>query len=495
MPAATPEHTVSMVTFINTESGDFGVLLDRHAKVAQNLKINVGDKVKGVVSAIDAATIFIDLNAKMEAVMDRLDMVDDDGNLTVKVGDTLEAVCVAQKDGEIRLSRRAGKAAGDAAIEEAYAARVPIEGRVNGEIKGGYEVMIGNSRGFCPYSQIDLFRKDAATYIGQKLMFLVREYSEGGRQLVLNRRSLLEAEQEKQREQLRDTLKVGDRISGTITRLMPFGAFVSLGAGIEGLIPAGELAWKRGIKPEDVVSSGQTVEIEVIALDWGANRITLSLKAATPDPWDEASGRFVLGTRHTGTVTQLMPFGAFVELIPGVEGMIPISKLGHGRRLQHASDALKSGEKVEVVVEGVDPDKHRIGLGLVAAWKDGAPPAEVAQALPGQEVAGTVEAVREFGVFVRLPDDRTGLLHISQLGLAEGPTRLRNMHNQYPAGKAVTVLVKAVDGDRVSLALPHVQQDADAEATPDPALFAKAPGAQGLGGLDSLVDFSKLKLD
>jgi small subunit ribosomal protein S1 len=323
----------------------------------------------------------------------------------------------------------------------------------------------------------------------------VREYAEGGRRLVLSRRTLLEAEQEKQREHLRETLAIGDRISGAITRVMPFGAFVSLGAGIEGLIPAGELAWKRGIKPEDVVSIGQAVEVDVIGLDWGTNRIALSLKAATPDPWEEALGRFVAGTRHTGTVTQLMPFGAFVELTPGVEGLIPISKLGQGRRLQHASEAVKPGEKVEIVVEAMDADQHRLSLGLIAVWKDGAPPVEFAPVQAGQEVAGTVEAVREFGVFVRLPDNHTGLLHLSQLGLPEGPTRLRNMHNQYPAGKAVQVVVKSIDGDRISLALPHVRQDSEADEIPDPALFSQAPGTQSLGVLGGMVDFSKLTIE
>jgi small subunit ribosomal protein S1 len=484
-----------MVTFINTDCGDFGALLDGQTKAIKNLKVSVGDKIKGVISAIDNATIFIDLNAKMEAVMDRLDCVDGDGNLTVKVGDTIEAMCVAQQDGEIRLSRRAGKGTDDSAIEEAYAARVPIEGRVNAEIKGGFEVMIGTNRGFCPYSQMDLFKKDAATYLGQKLMFLVREYAEGGRRLVLSRRTLLEAEQEKQREHLRETLAIGDRISGAITRVMPFGAFVSLGAGIEGLIPAGELAWKRGIKPEDVVAIGQAVEVDVIGLDWGTNRIALSLKAATPDPWEEALGRFVAGTRHTGTVTQLMPFGAFVELAPGVEGLIPISKLGQGRRLQHASEAVKPGEKVEIVVEAMDADQHRLSLGLIAVWKDGEPPVEFAPVQAGQEVAGTVEAVRDFGVFVRLPDNHTGLLHLSQLGLPEGPTRLRNMHNQYPAGKAVQVVVKSIDGGRISLALPHVRQDSEADEIPDPALFSQAPGTQSLGVLGGMVDFSKLTIE
>lgn len=491
-----------------SEKTDFGAMLDQHLARAKTT-FKIGDKVSGRITHIDGRTVYVDINGMGDAMMDRIDVLDDGGNLTVKVGETLEGRVVSEEDGEIRLSRKLNSAAlADASLWDAYQARVPVEGRVAGECKGGFEVMVGNLKGFCPYSQIDLWKQDAAAYIGQKLLFLVREYTEDGRRLVLNRRSLLEAEQKQQRQELQERLKVGDILTGRVRKIQPFGAFVCLGA-VDGLIPVSELSWKRGVKPEDIVQEGQDVTVMVRDLDWEKNRISLSLKQTQGDPWSLVETKYLTGTEHMGTVTQLMPFGAFVELEPGIEGLIHISKLGGGRRIRSAEEVVKIGDQVEVTIDNIDRERHRISLVLnvkaveaeeppaPAAVTD-APPADGAAAetvAVGAEVTGTIESIKDFGVFIRLPNGKAGLLHISQMDLPDSPARLRSMYNQFPAGKAIKVIVKAIEGDRVSLTLRSMLEK-DSEQVHFEEFRKTNPQAStsAMGSLGALVDFSKLNL-
>lgn len=477
------------------EKADFGEMLARfEAQQGSRTKtrIEVGKKVSGKVTAVDAKTVFVDVQAPTDALMDRVEFEDDTGVAQIKVGDVVEAMCVRAEDGEIRLSRRLNAAASDASLQEAFEGRVPVEGRVTAEIKGGYEVSVGNTRGFCPYSQMDLSRQEATAYIGQKFLFEIREYRENGRQFVLNRRNLLQAEEKKRLAELQETLKIGDVLTGTVKKIMPFGVFVDIG-GIDGMIPLGELAWKRGVKAEDVVSAGMSVTVMVRDLDWERQRISLSLRSTQGDPWADIEARYVTGVTCSGVVTQLMPFGAFVELEPGIEGLIPISKLGGGRRIMTPGEVVKVGEAVEVTIESIDLERRRLSLtlsGQIGKTATGEPARPAAE---GATLTGVVEGVREFGVFIRLPDGKTGLLHVSQMELVDGPNRIRMMTNQYPIGKTVEVIIREVDGERISLTLPSTLQKEKDEETADLTQFRNT--APQLGTLGGIVDLDKLKLD
>ena len=496
----------------SNDTMDFGAMLaafdaGKGAKAKrETTRIYAGDKVTGTITAIDAKTVFIDVNALCEAMLDRAEVLDKEGKPTVKVGDTIEAMCVRFNDvtGEIRLTKRMSGETADSSLMDALNAKVPVEGRVMAETNGGYTVQVGTHEGFCPFSQIDISKADAAVYIGQKFLFQVREYSDDGYRLVVVRRPLLEAEQEVAREEMKNSLHVGDRLEGTVKKLMPFGVFVDIG-GIDGLVPLGELAWKRGVKAEDVVTVGQRVTVMVRDIDWEKKRISLSLRVAETDPWTTLIDKYTQGTKHAGRISKTMEFGAFVELEPGLEGLIPIGKLGRGRRLNHASEAVKEGDPVEVQIENVDYEKRRLSLSVtsinaeeMAAREETA--RQLASIVPGAELAGTVESLKDFGAFIRLPGGRTGLLHISRMGLADGPARMRQMHGQFGPGKEVKVLVNVVDGERISLALPGVAEKGN-EVDEEEAAYSEyrqaQPKADGpLGSIASAFGaLDKLKLD
>jgi small subunit ribosomal protein S1 len=248
---------------------------------------------------------------------------------------------------------------------------------------------------------------------------------------------------------------VGDVVDGTVTKLMPFGAFVDLG-GMDGLIPMGELAWGRVESAEEVVRAGQAVRVMVRGIDWERDRISLSLREVSGSPWQDVERRYPVGSRCGGIVTKLMPFGAFVELEPGVEGLVHISRLGAGKRIGHPREVVSEGQAIEVCVEGIDTERNRISLSVARESRGGEQATGEALATAGefsvgQQVAGTVDGVRDFGVFVDLGGERTGLLHVSQLDLPDAGNRMRALTKRFQQGDSITVIVRDVRGDRISL--------------------------------------------
>jgi small subunit ribosomal protein S1 len=262
-------------------------------------------------------------------------------------------------------TRLGGSTSGSSQLEEAWRSGVPVEGLVEKETKGGYEVKLGGTaRAFCPFSQIALRRVDnPETLIGTRLTFRITDYAENGRNIVVSRRALLEEEQKLIREEAQAGITVGMKVSGTVTSLQDFGAFVDIG-GLEGLIPISEIGWTRVNDVRDVLSVGQQVQVVIKTIDREKERISLSLKDTLSDPWDLALEKYPEGSFHTGKVSRLAPFGAFVTLGDGVDGLIHISKLGAGKRINNPREVLKEGEAVEVKVESVSRAEKRISLAL-----------------------------------------------------------------------------------------------------------------------------------
>src|SRR6185369_6896755 len=318
---------------------------------------------------VGAEWIFIDTGQKGEGVVDIKEFLDLDGNVTAKEGDTIAAYFLSSSHGEMRFTTRVGGgAAGSAQLEEAWQAGVPVEGVVEKEIKGGYEIKLGGSaRAFCPFSQIALRRVDnPESLIGTRLAFLITEYGEKGRNIVVSRRVLLEEEQQRLKEDAQAGISEGQTVTGTVTSLRDFGAFVDIG-GIEGLIPISEVGWSRVKDVSEVLSVGQQVQVVIKAIDREKERISLSLKDTLADPWEQVVQKYPEGSFHTGIVARLVPFGAFVTLAAGVDGLIHISKLGAGKRINHPREVLKEGESVEVKVESVDRSNRRLSLSLAGA--------------------------------------------------------------------------------------------------------------------------------
>ncbi len=358
---------------------DFETLLgqfeQQHAGAAKH-EPRVGDKVRGRIVSIGRDSVFVDIGAKSEGAMAMDELTGADGKLSVGVGDSIEAVVTRldERTGTLQLGGKGGRRVhGGAEIESAFQNHLPVEGLVAGVTKGGVEVQVAGVRAFCPASQLDLhYIEDMETFVGQRLSFRITRY-EGGRRpnLVVSRRELLEEEQKILAEQTRARLDVGAVLSGTVTSLQDYGAFVDLG-GVEGMVHISELAFGHVKHPKEILTVGQAVEVAVLRIDKTDNpkhpeKIALSIRALARDPWQDADGRFAVGVRVKGTVTRLQPFGAFIELEPGIEGMVHISELGAGRRVSHPHEVLNAGDMVEATVLSVDLEKRRIGLSLDTA--------------------------------------------------------------------------------------------------------------------------------
>jgi len=372
-----------------TDENDFEALLRELEKTEQAVlgeAPKVGEKVKGTVIEIGSEQVFVDLGGKAEAVMDVANLKDADGNVTVAVGDPLEAV-VASIDadtGALTLGSRHGRQLhGSAELEEAFRQGLPVEGHITGTTKGGLEVQVAGHRAFCPASQADIrFIEDLSTLVGERCAFRVTKY-EGGRRLnlVVSRRALLEEEQAARAVETRTQLKEGAVLTGTVTGMKDFGAFIDLG-GVEGMVHVSELALGRVRHPEEVLAIGQQVEVSVLRIEQTDNpkrpeKIALSIRALAKDPWSDVADRYRSGARVAGKVTRTQPFGAFVELEPGLEGMVHISELGAGRRINHPDEVLSAGQKVTATVLNVEPERRRISLSLS---DESAPAESVSQA-------------------------------------------------------------------------------------------------------------------
>ncbi len=471
---------------------DFEDLLNEQLSVYRK-GFNPGDRVSGTVSNISQQYVTMDVNAKREGLVPLADMTNEDGTLRCKVGDRVEVIFAGMQNGVFLFSGSLGaKQVVDRSLADAYGRQMPVEGKVEKEINGGYEVSIAGKRAFCPFSQISLFRQEGAEYIGKTFNFLVSEYGEDdrGSNVIVSRRSLLEQEREEQRKELIEDLYVGMVVTGTVTHIVDFGVFVDLG-GAEGLIPLKEVAWARDVKPEDVVKVGDKVDVQIKDLDWDRNRISLSLRGAQGDPWDDAVARFPQGAVFIGKITKLERFGAFAQIIPGVEGLIPIGKLGNGRRIMSVREVVSEGQELMLQVDSIDVERRRISLKPVDERVKALNPGELA---PGSKVEGIVESIQPFGLFVRLSEEKTGLLHISETDIPKGGNPAAKLERSFPPSSSIQVVVKAVEGDRISLTLPSKWETRGAGEDGDD-LSAWLAGNKSGDSLGSLGDaFSKLKL-
>ena len=464
-PAVAPEEGVE----------DFAALLAAHEATAGRLQ--PGQKVEGTVIAISGDNVFVDVGIKVDGILDRKDILDAEGNETVKPDDKLEAWVIGVSPQEIRLSRSMS-GSGVAAIEEARDSGVPVEGRVAAICKGGYTVEVLGKTAFCPGSQIGASTAEAEGLVGRTLQFLVTRVENRGRNIVVSRRALLDRERQENLDALLQTLKVGDTVEGTVSRLAPFGAFVELAPAVEGMIHISELSWSRVSAPDEAVSLGDVVRAKVLSLEKdkkGQVRIALSRKQAQGDPWQEVSQRLTPGEVVPGKVVRLAPFGAFVEILPVVEGLVHISEMSWERRLLKAEDVVQPGDAVSVKIRDINPETRRISLSLREA--EGDPWQDAAQRFPvGASVDGTVESRSQYGLFVTLAPGITGLLPAGVLKSAKNAAQFSKLDK----GDAVTLVVQNMDpaARRISLAPEGTEA---AEMAEDKAWRQHAKAAAGHG--------------
>lgn len=504
--ASTPAEPRPSVADEIPETESFAEMFEQAAKAeggAGRRQFRVGERVKGKIFQLGADTAFVSLGGKSEAMIDLRELMDEEQILRFGVGDEIEAHVVETGAKGIILSRQLSKGAASlAALAEARLSGIPVEGLVLSVNKGGLEVAVGDVRAFCPASQVDLrFIGKLDEFVGEKLQFRVMEIRE--RNVVLSRRALLEEEQKAKAAETRKSLAEGKVVQAKVTSVRDFGAFVDLG-GVEGLIPVSELSHVRVGHPSEVVKVGDDVEVEVLKIEppnpnspdkaKQKERITLSMRARMEDPWKVAAAELKEGDRVKGKVVRLQPFGAFVELRPGVDGLIHISALSE-RRIAHPRDVVQVGQEVTVAVEKIDPNEKRIGLRLVSEDEASRPVEPKAKAEPsaprpkvGQLVTGTIDRIEPYGVFLTFPGGK-GLVPASETGTERGT----DMKRAFQLGQELKVQVVEIEGSgkiRLSVvAAQKAEERADLEAWKS---SQKAGGGKGFGTLGDLLRGRKL---
>jgi small subunit ribosomal protein S1 len=356
---------------------DFDALLRENERSEKAVK--VGDRLEATVIRIGADDIYLDLGTRTEGLLSK-DQLELDGH-TLAVGDKVNVYLTSMRSGAAICTRSVGatasrnertddKGASLEALREAFDTGMPVEGTVKETNKGGFTVTVLGQRAFCPISQIDnQFCADPTVHVGHTYTFEITKFEEGGRNLVLSRRRIRERESQEKKEAAWQTLEVGQTFDGTVSSLRPFGAFVNIG-GVDGLVHVSEISHERVNDPSEVLEVGQRVTVAIKELDRDKGRISLSLKALAVDPWDDASSEIIPGRVYKGTVRRLAKFGAFVELRPGVEGLIHVSQMAADRRVNTPREMVREGQEVDVRVLEVSPADRRISLSMVLEAED-----------------------------------------------------------------------------------------------------------------------------
>jgi small subunit ribosomal protein S1 len=332
----------------------------------QAKRVEKGQTIEGTIVAIGPEVALVDVGGKSEATIDVDELKTADGALEVAVGERIQAVVVSTAGG-LTLSRKlALGAATQRQLEEAFHSGLPVEGKVEKAVKGGYEVRIARQRAFCPISQIDTIRTDATAHEGRVYKFRIIEYKEGGRNLVVSRRALLEEEQRASAADVRRSIVAGAVMTGRVTSVREFGAFVDLGGGVQGLLHVSEMAWSRVADISQLIRPGEEITVKVLQVDEHKQKISLGLKQLTADPWSRVQATYEVGQVRTGRVTRLAEFGAFVELEPGIEGLAHASTFAPVGRSENWSTHVSPGMTGEFEIVAIDLEKKRIGLAQVA---------------------------------------------------------------------------------------------------------------------------------
>ncbi len=456
----------------------------------QTVRFSPGQKIRAKIVSISGDLAFIDLGDKSEGGIDLHEFRDKAGNTDVKPGDEFDVFFVSVENGIRKFTTMVHgySAISLKSIRDAFEAEIPVQGEIKREVKGGFEVLVGDVRGFCPFSQIDLKGgREGGIYLGRTFPFRVLEFEENGRNIILSRRAILEKEKTENIEKLRETLQVGAEVNGTVRSVMNFGAFVDLG-GVDGLIPASELSWVKNEKPSDILSVGQQVTARIISIDWEKNKLSLSIKALEPDPWTVLADRYIEGSRVSGKIVRLAPFGAFVNLEPGIDGLIHISNIGAGRRINHPKEVVETGQTVEVYVLSVDRENRKISLSInprVEPQK--IPPPEV-----GETLDGTVEKIMPFGVFVKLKSGLTGLVPNNEMATSQGADHRK----MFPEGSGMKVTVIEVDSDSNKVKLSRkAAMDMEVKLEYQEYLSESGQTGSSSAGFGTFGDLLKAKLE
>jgi small subunit ribosomal protein S1 len=409
-------------------------------------------QLEGTVISLSADQVFVDIGYKTEGVLPRSTF--ESNADAVKPGDTvMVSVKGRNEEGYYELSRfKVAQPRDWTALESAFNEKTPVVGTVSAVVKGGVSVDVG-VRAFMPASRSGT--KDAAELeklVGTEITCRITKLDITDENVVVDRRVVLEEQARAVMAERHAAMKEGDTLTGTVRTLMPYGAFIDLG-GTDGLLHISDMAYSRVAKPEDMLTVGQELTVRVLKIDPDTKKISLGLKQLQAEPWETAPQRLVPGQRVSGIVTRIMDFGAFVEIEPGVEGLIHISEMSWGKKIRHPSDVVKPGDRVDAVILSVKPEERRIALGLKQTLAD--PWLEVQQKFPaGSQIEGPVTKLMAFGAFVQIAEGIEGLVHISEI---VADRRLNHPSDALRVGQIVQAQVLAIDAEKRQIKLSMKQ--------------------------------------
>ena len=438
------------------------------ALLNESLEIDTPDEgsvVKGKVIAIEAGQAIIDVGYKMEGRVDLKEFANPGEAPNIQVGDEVEVYLdrVENARGEASISRE--KARREEAwdrLEKAYAAEERVEGAIFGRVKGGFTVDLGGAVAFLPGSQVDVRPvRDAGPLMGLKQPFQILKMDRRRGNIVVSRRAILEESRAEQRAEVIANLTEGQTVEGVVKNITEYGAFVDLG-GVDGLLHVTDMAWRRVNHPSEILSIGETVKVQVVKINKDTHRISLGMKQLQSDPWDTVGSKFPIGSVHSGRVTNITDYGAFVELEAGVEGLVHVSEMSWTKKNVHPGKIVSTSQEVDVMVLEIDEAKRRVSLGLKQTMRN---PWEVfAETHPvGTVIEGEVKNITEFGLFVGLEGDIDGMVHLSDISWdARGEDAIQDFRK----GDVVKAVVQEVDIDkeRISLSIKALENDTMAEA-------------------------------
>ncbi len=443
-------------------SESFAELFEESLKT---LDMEPGSIITGIVVDIDSDWVTVHAGLKSEGVIPRDQFLDEQGELTIEVGDEVHVALDAVEDGfgETKLSREKAKRAESwKVLEAAFAAEEVVKGVINGKVKGGFTVDVNTIRAFLPGSLVDVRPVRDTTHLENKeLEFKVIKLDQKRNNVVVSRRAVLEAENSAEREALLETLQEGQVVKGIVKNLTDYGAFVDLG-GIDGLLHVTDMSYKRVNHPSEVIEIGQTVTVQIIRINAETQRISLGMKQLESDPWDGVAAKYPVGMKLTGQVTNITEYGAFVEVEPGIEGLVHVSEMSWTKKNVHPGKIVSTSQEVEVMVLEVDSEKRRISLGLKQAQRN--PWEEFAEKHPvGSKVEGEVKNATEFGLFIGLDGDVDGMVHMSDIAWGISGEDALALHRK---GEQVEAVVLDVDTDkeRISLGMKQLEKGAPTEA-------------------------------
>jgi len=425
----------------------------------QTTQFKEGEVVQGTVLSIDDDMIQVDVGGKSEGLVQSWEFMDDDGTVLVKVGDTVDVLVeeAEDEDGRIVLSKeKAERLKVWDEISNAYESDQAVEGMIIARVKGGLSVDIG-VKAFLPGSQVDLRPvRNLEGLMGERMQFKIIKFNKRRGNIVLSRRALLETERRKLRDETLTTLSEDQIVDGVIKNLTDYGAFIDLG-GIDGLLHITDMSWGRINHPGELFQVGDEIKVKVLKFDAENERVSLGLKQIQPDPWIDAGMRYPLGMRIQGKVVSLTDYGAFIELEPGIEGLVHVSEMSWTKRVKHPSKVVSIGDEVEAVVLDVDERDRKISLGMKQIEEN--PWTVIEERYPvGTRVSGQVRNITNFGIFVGLEEGIDGLVHVSDISWTE---QIKHPSDKFEKGDEVEAIVLKIDKENEKFSLGIKQLEAN----------------------------------